>query len=209
MLSKWQPGVVILAAGASARMGRPKLLLPWGGTTVLGRLVGTWRESGVEQLAVVMAEAGSPLEAELDRLGIPRAWRIANPDPSRGMFSSIQCAAAWAGWERPVSHVALTLGDQPLVRRETLTGLLAFSREFPGAICQPARGGRPRHPVIFPTHDWAELKASEDESLRQFLEARGSRRLLFECDDPGLDLDLDEPTDYQRALEEWGRGGKD
>src|SRR4051812_8081052 len=91
-------GVVILAAGASRRMGRPKLLLPWGQTTALGHLLQQWNGTGASQIAVVHAADAKPLIEELDRLDFPLANRIPNPSPENGMFSSIQCAARWAGW---------------------------------------------------------------------------------------------------------------
>jgi len=90
--------VVILAAGASSRMGRPKMLLPWGETTVLGCLVAQWQQTGARQITVVVAANDSGITNELDRIGFPREQRITNPDPARGMFSSIQAAARWHGW---------------------------------------------------------------------------------------------------------------
>ncbi len=90
-------GVIILAAGRSARMGRPKLLLPWGGTSVLGHLIRQWRALDAKQIAVVCARDDGAMQAELDRLGFAEENRICNPAPERGMFSSIQCAAQWPG----------------------------------------------------------------------------------------------------------------
>src|SRR5262245_54859464 len=90
-------GVIILAAGASSRMGRPKLLLPWGETSVLAHLIGQWQSLQAEQVAVVCTESDRAIQEELDLLGFPTAERIFNPAPERGMFSSIQSAARWAG----------------------------------------------------------------------------------------------------------------
>src|SRR6185369_7472750 len=92
-------GVVILAAGASSRMGRPKLLLPWGGTSVIGHLLAQWRGLGAEQVSVVCAQANVALDQELNRLQFRPEDRIVNPIPECGMFSSIQCAASWKGWK--------------------------------------------------------------------------------------------------------------
>ena len=65
-------GVIILGAGASSRMGRPKLLLPWGDTTVIGHLIRQWRELGAAQIAVVHRPGRlRKLDAELDRLDFP------------------------------------------------------------------------------------------------------------------------------------------
>src|SRR6267143_6254739 len=109
-------GVIILAAGASSRMGKPKLLLPWGKTSVIGHLIGQWRELGAEQIAVVTAAGDHALGEELDRLAFPTAARIENPAPELGMFSSIQCAARRPGWKMSLTHWALALGDQPHLR---------------------------------------------------------------------------------------------
>src|SRR5436309_4018491 len=113
-------GVVILAAGRSTRMGRPKMLLPWGDTSVIGHLISEWRALEVGQVAVVRAADDAVLQLELDRLGFSLADCILNPTPERGMFSSVQCAARWSGWKAGLTHWAIVLGDQPQISRETL-----------------------------------------------------------------------------------------
>src|ERR1019366_4402288 len=99
--------VIILAAGRSARMGRPKLLLPWGGTSVLGHLIEQWQAAGATQIGVVCAARDQTTQAELDRLSFANDSRIGNPAPERGMFSSIQCAAQWPGWQAAITHWAI------------------------------------------------------------------------------------------------------
>src|SRR5262249_5720441 len=130
-------GVVLLAAGASSRMGRPKLLLPWGKTSILGYLIGQWTALGVRQISVVRAAQDEVISAELDRLGFPARNRISNPDPDRGMFSSIQCAAQWPRWEKGLTHWVIALGDQPHLRIETLRTILDFVAEHSKSICIP------------------------------------------------------------------------
>jgi molybdenum cofactor cytidylyltransferase len=193
-------GVVILAAGASSRMGRPKLLLPWEGTTVIGHLLRQWQTLGATQIVVVCAVANPALADELDRLGFPPANRICNPQPERGMFSSIKCAAGWSGWQSNVTHWVITLGDQPQVRLETLKRLVDFAAAHPASICQPAHKGHGRHPVILPANDFSGLKDSQATNMKEYLSAGGYSVARCEMDDPGLDLDLDEPADYERAL---------
>lgn len=193
-------GVVILAAGASSRMGRPKLLLAWDTTTVLGHLLGQWRALAPAQLAVVAPAANAALHQELDRLGLPAAQRILNPAPERGMFSSVQCAARWEDWAASVTHWAVALGDQPLVRTETLRQVLEFAEGRAGQICQPSRNGRGRHPVILPKTIFRRLRDATAENLKQFLLSTGTPIARCEMDDAGLDVDLDEPVDYERAL---------
>src|SRR6188474_1351391 len=98
-----QVAVILLAAGASSRMGRPKMLLPWRGTSVLGHLIAQWVQLGARQVAVVCGAADRAIADELDRLEFPAHDRICNPTPEKGMFSSIQCAARWPGWNREVT----------------------------------------------------------------------------------------------------------
>ncbi len=124
-------GVIILAAGRSSRMGRPKMLLPWGRTTVLGHLLALWSRLGAHQVAVVCASADAAIDTELNRLRFSNKNRITNPDPGQGMFSSVQCAARWRGWNPGLTHWAIVLGDQPHLQRATLATLLDAAAQHP------------------------------------------------------------------------------
>ena len=184
-------GTVILAAGASTRMGRPKLLLPWGDKTILAHLIQQWATLGSAQIAAVI-EPKSPLVPHLD------VDQVVNPHPDLGMFSSVQCAARWQGWKKDITHFVITLGDQPHVGIGTLKDVISFAEKNPDNICQPARKGRGRHPVVLPRKYFSELATTNETNLKEFL--RTKERKMFESDDAGLDLDLDTPDDYERAL---------
>ena len=191
-------GVVILGAGASSRMGRPKLLLPWRDTTVIGEILRQWRDLGAGQIAVVHRPNDESFAAELDRLDFPARDRIENPKPERGMFSSVVCAANWPGWRKEVASWAVTLGDQPHLCSETLRQLLEFHFVYPGAICQPEFDGHTRHPVILPRAAFAELKNSQAATLKDFLKLVPLTRVQCSMNDAGLSLDMDTPEDYKR-----------
>jgi len=191
-------GVVILGAGASSRMGRPKLLLPWRDATVIGAILRQWRELGARQIAIIHRPNDAPLAAELDRLDFPAHDRIGNPQPERGMFSSIVCAASWPGWKQEITSWAIVLGDQPHLRSETLRQLLEFSTQNAGAICQPAFDGHTRHPVILPRAAFAELKNSPAATLKDFLKLLSLPRVQCSVSDVGMSLDMDTPEDYKR-----------
>ena len=192
-------GVAILAAGASRRMGRPKLLLPWGQTSVLGHLLQTWNQLGAAQIAVVHAVDAQPIVAELDHLHFPAANLITKPAPESGMFSSIQCAARWNSWNPELTHWIVTLGDQPHLTSPTLRTLLEFGARNPDKICQPMRGERRKHPVLFPKRFFQELGSSNAHDLKIFLLERAIHLSGFESNDAGLDLDMDTPEDYERV----------
>jgi molybdenum cofactor cytidylyltransferase len=193
-------GVLILAAGASSRMGQPKLLLPWGGTSVLGHLIGQWKDLRAVEIATVAATGDQAVGAELDRLDFPKANRVVNPAPQRGMFSSIQCGERWSGWSAELTHWVIVLGDQPHLRPETLRALLDFACKQSNRVCQPSRRGRPRHPVVLPKTVFAALRDSRVETLKEFLQTLSYGASLCELDDPGLDFDVDTPADYELAL---------
>ena len=193
-------GVILLAAGSSRRMGRPKLLLPWGRTSVLGQQIQNWQELGVGQIAVVCASQDALMQAELDRLNFPAANRIQNPQPEQGMFGSIRCAAQWPGWSAELTRRAITLGDQPHLGLETLRALLQFSATQPTRVCQPRRLGHLRHPVILPNEIFRQLAQTSAPTLKEFLKPISGAIAACDLADPGLDLDLDTPTDYERAL---------
>ena len=198
---KTQPplGVVILGAGASSRMGRPKLLLPWGGTSVIGHLIGQWQTLGARQIAVVCRPEDRELGAELDRLAFPSQHRIKNPEPERGMFSSILCSANWTGWDSEIAVRAIVLGDQPHLRLETLRRVLEFQAGHPKAVCQPEFGGHARHPVLLPQPAFGELQQTRAKTLKSFLKQTSCPLVKCSIADPGLLLDLDTPEDYKQA----------
>ena len=191
-------GVIILGAGASSRMGRPKLLLPWRNSTVIGAILRQWRELGAGQIAVVHRPSDTALFADLDRLDHPRADRIENPKPELGMFSSIVCAANWPGWKREIASWAIALGDQPHLNPDTLRQLLAFHSAHAGAICQPEFDGHTRHPVILPRAAFALLKGSRAATLKDFLKQIPVSRVQCAVTDAGLALDMDTPEDYKQ-----------
>jgi CTP:molybdopterin cytidylyltransferase MocA len=140
------------------------------------------------------------IQAELDRLGFPVRSRIINPAPERGMFSSIQCAALWPEWEKTLTHWAIVLGDQPHLQPRTLKQVLDFSSAHPARVCQPARYRHGRHPVLLPKVVFWRLANSRARTLKGFLGARPRQAALCELADPGLDLDIDRPEDYEKAV---------
>ncbi len=188
-------------------MGKPKLLLPWGETSMLGHVIRQWQALEATQISVVCAAGDRALEAELDRQNFPAEDRIHNPAPERGMFSSIQCAAQWRGWRAALTHWAIVLGDQPQVRRQTLRQLLDFSAAHPASVCQPARRGHGRHPVLLPKTAFGQVAGATAATLKDFLAAGPQHIACCQLDDPGLDLDIDQPEDYTQALRVSGLSG--
>src|SRR4051812_15752049 len=192
-------GTAILGAGSSRRMGQSKLLLPWGNTSIIGQQIALWRDLGASQIAVVHRPEDQALLRELDRLEFPAKDRVANVRADEGMFSSVRCAAAWTGWNPELTHWVIALGDQPHLKDETLRNVLTLSVSQPEKVCQPAYLGRARHPVILPARVFRRLVDCRAANLKGFLAAE--KVATVDVQDPGLDLDIDEQSDYAKALQ--------
>lgn len=187
---------VILGAGRSRRMGQPKLLLPWHGSTILGHQVETWRQLGAD-VRVVCGPRPDPIQDELERLQFPETSRIINTNPNEPMFTSIRCAAR-AQWPAETTHFAIVLGDQPHLKKATFEKLLHCVEEEFDSICQPYHNGSYGHPVVLPRKFFSELADTKAEILSDYLGAQQVQ--ACEVDDPGLALDIDVSADYERAL---------
>lgn len=183
---------VLLAAGASARMGSPKLHLPFGRSTVLGCAVEAARAAG---LGVVVV--GRPGDESVARYAIAESVRVViNPDPDRGMLFSLQAglaaAAAAAGADVPCFFAP---GDMPMIDPSSYRKLLAA--ESGGAAIAAYRGRR-GHPVLLSAPlVRAVLALGEGDRLRDLIDA--SAPLFVETDDPGVISDIDLPSDYKSA----------
>ncbi|HEV2319475.1 MAG TPA: NTP transferase domain-containing protein, partial [Verrucomicrobiae bacterium] len=178
----------------------PKLLLPWGATTVVGHIISQWRKLGASQIAVVLRANDLSLTVEMDRLNVPQSDRIINPQAERGMFSSIRCAANWNGWHDNLDSFAIALGDQPQLRLRMLRDLLACHSEHPDRLCQPEFEGRGRHPVLLPRRVFNELKQTTAETFKDFLKLIPASSVQCPINDITLSLDLDTPEDYIKAM---------
>ncbi len=181
-------------------MGKPKLLLPWRGTTLLGRLIGSLRQGGADRLVLVARPEDSALADWAADAGIDLT---VNPDADRGMLSSIWCGLAALG-AAAVAQVAEALlvcpADHPAVRPETVAALLARLRA--GALLAvPTHEGRRGHPLaIAPRLVTEILDLDLAVGLRQLLERRADALAELPVDDPGVVLDIDTPEDYERLL---------
>jgi len=138
------PRVIIAAAGASSRMGRPKLLLPVGRHLGYRPSSSQWRTLGAAQIecCVPVRKMIGNSTRSWYRLGFPPGGPHCQPRPERGMFSSIQCAAGWEGWG-PCLTVWRGAGrPRPHLRMETLRPLLVSSGTSV-KICHPlTKAGR-------------------------------------------------------------------
>jgi molybdenum cofactor cytidylyltransferase len=194
---------IVPAAGASRRLGRPKLLLPYRGGTVLGALVGALSAAGVEPIVVVAAVGDADLRAWCEMAaGVIAAL---NPEPERGMLSSIleglealDGAGALARCEEPL---LVTPGDLPALRPATVGELLRRRAAAGAMLAVPVYNGRRGHPLAIAPALIPEIPGLDPgRGLHQLLDLHAEEVLRVEVDDPGCVADLDVPEDYERLL---------
>lgn len=187
---------IILAAGASSRMGRPKALLDFHGETFLARLVRVMRQECDPVLVVLGSGAG-----EIRSNAPPGATFAENPDPERGQLSSLQTALAVL--PAAAEGFLFTPVDCPAVKPSTVARLAraAAERDPATVLVIPRCGGRRGHPVFA-----ARALAQEFLALPPTAQARDvvhrhvPHTRYLEVDDPGILSDIDDPESYRRLL---------
>ena len=176
---------VVPAAGRAERFGGGKLLADIRGEPLLQHALRSLLDGGVTGVVVVVAPGvefpGVALMTD------SRVLTIENPDPSRGMFSSIQ-----AGFAHATGSPMLVLpADMPFVRSETVQAVLDAGRSETRVII-PAYRRRRGHPIAIPGHLRAKLSVADPNgSLRDALAALGADLVTIDVDDEGVLRDVD------------------
>ncbi len=187
---------VVLAAGKSRRFGAQKLLMPLRGSTVLGCVVAALEEAGLDPIIVV---AGGDEQAIARALQGTRARVVRNPDPARGMVSSIRTgvAALPAGTQRFV----IALGDQPGVCSEDIAHLLREHRRLRKGIAVPTYRGKRGHPVVLDGKYRQEVLAlGDDLTLRDLIHRHGEEVAEVALAGEGGVCDIDTREQYEDEL---------
>lgn len=195
---------IVLAAGQSSRMGRPKALLAAGSgdDTFVSRLSRALLDGGAADVLVVGRPDDEALAAELQRVAeAGRAVRLVlNHHAERGQLSSV--VAGLNAADRPgVTGILITPVDAPLIRPATVGALLAAFATRRDAIVRARFGGRHGHPVIFARKYFDELRrADPGVGAKAVVHAHADAVLDIDTNDPAVVDDIDGPDDYARLI---------
>jgi molybdenum cofactor cytidylyltransferase len=184
---------LVLGAGGSKRLGRPKQLLPYGDGTLLGHVVGVARACAFEQLVVTIGGSADHMRASVDLAGTDV---VVNDAFGAGCSSSI--AAALGVVDARCDVLVLMLGDQPGVTAGTVEALRAGRGDSPLAVCRYDDGRG--HPIAFGRDVFGALADLHgDKGVWRLLDQRAGDVAEVRLAGP-VPLDVDTPEDYESVL---------
>lgn len=194
---------ILLAGGASSRMGRPKALMPIGpeGRPFLDHIARVLLEGGAEDVIAVLGAGADVVRTALRPENLAVRF-VDNPDFGAGQLSSLLVGLRTA--DRPgVRGVLVTLVDVPLITPATVRAVLEGFRAGSGraTIVRPSRGGRHGHPVLFDRALFDELRRADPAGgAKSVVRAHSAAVLDIEVPDEGAFIDIDTPEDYERYI---------
>lgn len=201
MNEKVKIGAVILAAGLSQRMGRQKLVLPWGKRTVIEQVIESLYNGGAEAITVVSGKSHDLLTGRLSGSGVQLVF---NPDYANGSMLTSLKVGLNALEQTSAEAALLALGDQPQIQAQTVQAVISAYRVQPAKIIVPSWQMRRGHPWAIPAVFWEEILSSGAEyTMRDFLKSHEMDIEYVLVDTPTIIADLDTPEDYEREKPRW------
>jgi len=187
----------ILAAGESKRMGQPKALVPFQGSTFVEHLIAATRHPRVGITRVVLGAGAEAIRASLK---VEPAWIVVNADWPTGQLSSIHAAirSLPAGGSEGILVCPV---DHPLVSAHLVAGLIAAFDAGGKVIVLPKHNGRRGHPVLFGAGVYKELLAAPVAvGARQVVWNHAAEVVEVETEEEGVILNLNDPETVRKAI---------
>ncbi len=193
---------VILAAGASTRLGRPKQLLSLGGEPLIRHVIRRALDSRVDDVVVVLGAHADDVQRAIADLHV---ITVRNPEFAAGQSTSLRAGVAWARIAG-VAAVVVLLGDQPEIETAFIDRVIETHRERGAPIVQALYAGTPGHPVLFALPLFAELETVHgDEGARSVIRRHAADLCRVRVADSPPPADIDTGADYQALLARWKR----
>ena len=187
---------IILAAGESKRMGRPKMLLPWENSTILETVVWKALSSRSEGVLVVLGADRNKIERLIWRAPVRSVY---NEDFAKGMLSSVRTGLKNIPAKAEAAVIAL--GDQPHIPQESFDLLIDSYKTSEKGILLPTFRGRRGHPILIDMKYREEIFQMEESlGLKGILRAHPDDILEVPINDPGILKDIDTAEDYNSML---------
>lgn len=187
---------VILAAGESKRMGKPKLLLPFGKKTIIETVIESVIQSKIDKVLVVLGSEREKIEKKIKNFPLKIAY---NPDFRTGMLSSVQ--RGFQELPENTQAVLVVLGDQPVISSAVINKVIDAYKKTGKGIVLPVYRKERGHPVLIGMKYRGEVEnLSPDIGLRGTVYNHPEDILEVEVEMPGILRDIDDVEDYKREL---------
>ena len=194
---------VVLAAGESSRMGRPKALLPIDGIRFVEKIVDSLRSTRVGKTIVVL---GHNAEEMRQKIGDIPATLVVNNDYKKGQLSSLVAAIneieSWKS-SGEIDGILVHLVDHPYISAPLVDSMIARFYQSKKLIVVPRYRGRRGHPVIFSRSLFPELlNAPLEQGAKTVVHAHRDATLEIDTDDEGVSIDIDTPEEYRQFVKQ-------
>lgn len=188
---------MILAAGESKRMGKPKLLLPYGEKTIIETIVENVVSSNVENTLVILGSDREKIEEKIKNFPVKIVY---NRDFRSGMLSSVQCG--FKAVPEETRAVLVVLGDQPKISADVINKLIDAYKSTGKGIVLPVYKKERGHPVLIDVKYGEEVEnLSPEVGLRGTVYNHPEDILEVDIETSSIFQDIDDESDYKRELE--------
>ena len=189
---------VVLSAGESSRMGRPKALLPIDGQTFIERIVAALKQAKVGKIIVILGHNARELQSKISHLPVEI---LINTDYKLGQLSSLQLAVRYLQPDLDCDGMLVHLVDHPYLAPALVEEMIRRFYETKKRIIVPKFHGKRGHPVIFSNALFDEiLSAPTEEGAKAVVNAHRAETLEIETEEDGIAVDIDTPELYQQHV---------
>jgi molybdenum cofactor cytidylyltransferase len=189
---------VVLSAGESSRMGRPKALLPIDGQTFIERIVAALKQTKVGKIIVILGHNARELQSKISHLPVEI---LINTDYKLGQLSSLQLAVRNLQPDLDCDGMLVHLVDHPYLAPALVEEMIRRFYETKKRIIVPKFHGKRGHPVIFSNALFDEiLSAPMEEGAKAVVNAHRAETLEIETEEEGIAVDIDTPELYQQHV---------
>ena len=187
---------IVLAAGESSRLGRPKMLIPFRGKTMIETVIDNILSSSVKKAVVVLGAFSEEITRLIQHLPVMTCF---NENYTKGMLSSVQCGVRFL--PQNFEAVLVVPGDQPLIEPKIIDNMVVSYRRTPKGIIIPVYKGERGHPVLIDRkYRIAIDDLDESRGLRMLSEIYTEDVLEMETDSSGILKDFDNEADFETEI---------